>query len=69
MLAKVEYFSELAERSAAQLTKSRENWTNYLDTAARLYKYPFDEQLMIHGKMLQMIIGNKIGTIVRFCCF
>ncbi len=50
MLAKVEYFSELAERSTAELTKSRENWTNFLNTAAKLYKYPFDEQLMIYAQ-------------------
>ena len=48
MYNKLQYYSALAERSTGQLTKSRENWTEYLTAAARLYKYPFDEQVMIY---------------------
>ena len=35
---KYEYYAALAERTARQLTDSLENWTAFLDTAARLYK-------------------------------
>ena len=39
-MSKLLYFSALAEHSAEQLTKSREQWTAFLTTVARLYKYP-----------------------------
>ena len=48
MPGKYEYYAELAEKTAKQLTDSTENWTSFLKTAARLYKYPFHEQLMIY---------------------
>jgi len=47
---KYEYYAELAEQTARQLTDSLENWTAFLDTAARLYKYPYHEQLMIFAQ-------------------
>jgi hypothetical protein len=43
-------YSSLAQRQAAEVTQSRENWQRFLDTAARLYKYPFPEQLMIYSQ-------------------
>ncbi len=39
-----------ADETALSLTKSRENWTAFLTTAARLYKYPYHEQLMIYSQ-------------------
>ena len=50
MPAKLQYYSELAERQARRVTGSREDWTGFLTTAGRLYKYPFDEQLMIYAQ-------------------
>ena len=50
MPGKYEYYAELAEKTAKQLTDSTENWTSFLTTAARLYKYPFHEQLMIYAQ-------------------
>ena len=47
---KLQYYAALAERTARQLTDSLENWTAFLDTAARLYKYPYHEQLMIYAQ-------------------
>ena len=47
---KLQFFSELADRQARQVTGSREDWTGFLETAGRLYKYPFDEQLMIYAQ-------------------
>ena len=47
---KYEYYAALAERTARQLTETLENWTTFLDTAARLYKYPYHEQLMIYAQ-------------------
>ena len=47
---KLQMYSELARRQAEQVTRGRGNWTRFLDTAARLYKYPFAEQLMIYAQ-------------------
>ncbi len=44
---KTEYYARLAEEAAGQVTRSREQWTAFLTTAARLYKYPYPDQLMI----------------------
>ena len=48
MTEKTAYYVALAEEAAKQITGSREQWTAFLTTAARLYKYPFNEQLMIY---------------------
>lgn len=50
MATKLQMYSALAERQAEQVTKGRENWTNFLAVSARLYKYPFAEQLMIYAQ-------------------
>ena len=47
MMAKTAYYAQMAEEAARQVTGSREQWTAFLTTAARLYKYPYAEQLMI----------------------
>ena len=47
---KFQYYAELADQQARQITGSREDWTGFLETAGRLYKYPFDEQLMIYAQ-------------------
>ena len=48
MPTKAQMYAQMAEVAACQVTGSRENWTTFLATAARLYKYPYHEQLMIH---------------------
>ena len=45
---KLQAYAEQAERTARQITGSRLAWTAFLTTAARLYKYPYNEQLMIY---------------------
>ena len=52
-MSKLLCFSALAEQSAEQLTKSREQWTAFLATVARLYKYPYYDQLLIHAQRPQ----------------
>ena len=45
---KLQAYAEMAERTARQITGSHLAWTAFLTTAARLYKYPYNEQLMIY---------------------
>jgi len=47
---KTQLYVEVADRQARQITESYENWTGFLEAAGRLYKYPFEEQLMIHAQ-------------------
>ncbi|KPU45061.1 RNA polymerase-associated protein RapA [Oxobacter pfennigii] len=40
----------MAKRMAESVTQGREGWTDFLDTAARLYRYSFPDQLMIYAQ-------------------
>lgn len=44
------YLSELFEDTAGRVTSSLANWTGFLTTVGKLYKYPFHEQLMIYAQ-------------------
>ncbi len=50
MPAKVDTYLALARETAQVLAGSVGAWTAFLDTASRLYKYPFHDQLMIHAQ-------------------
>lgn len=41
---------ELAKEHAREVCKNPETWTNYLDTAAKLYRYPFIDTFLIHAQ-------------------
>ena len=47
---KLQFYSQMAEHTAQQVTGSFQAWTGFLATAARLYKYPYHEQLMIYAQ-------------------
>ena len=49
-MANYQEFMERADETALSLTRSSQNWTAFLQTAARLYKYPYNEQLMIYSQ-------------------
>ena len=50
MPAKVDTYLDLTRETAQGLAGSVGAWTAFLDTASRLYKYPFADQLMIHAQ-------------------
>ena len=50
MPTKAEMYAQMADHVATQLTGSWQEWTAFLTTAARLYKYPFHEQMMIYAQ-------------------
>ena len=43
-------YRQMAEHAAMQITGSHQSWMAFLQTAARLYKYPYNEQVMIHAQ-------------------
>ncbi|MDD4415925.1 MAG: SNF2-related protein [Proteiniphilum sp.] len=51
----------MAEHTATQITGSRNSWTAFLTTAARLYKYPYSEQLMIYAQRPDATACAEIG--------
>lgn len=49
-MRKYDFISALALETASEVVKNREEWMKYLTTAARLYKYPFRDQLLIYAQ-------------------
>lgn len=50
MANSAQFYEQMAARTAEQITGSYQEWTAFLATAARLYKYPYHEQLMIYAQ-------------------
>ena len=50
MPSKYQEYRQMADTAERQLTSSYKSWTQFLRTAARLYKYPYNEQVMIHAQ-------------------
>ena len=50
MASKLQFVSELADQTAHNVTRNVDGWKRYLTTASRLYKYPFNEQLLIYAQ-------------------
>ena len=42
--------SELAKKTAKRIARDGEEWAKFLNTAARLYKYPFEDQMLIYAQ-------------------
>ena len=47
MPSKLQFYAQMADHTAEQITGSYQKWTAFLTTAARLYKYPYHEQLKL----------------------
>lgn len=43
-------YEQLSADTLCSLTENRENWQKFLDTASRMYKYSFDDQVLIHAQ-------------------
>ena len=72
MPTKAEQYAKMADQVARQLTGSWQEWAGFLTTAARLYKYPFHEQLMIYAQRPDAtacaeydLWNNRMGRYVR----
>ena len=46
----LQQYRQLVDITALQITGSYQSWTDFLTTAARVYKYPYHEQLMIYAQ-------------------
>lgn len=43
-MSKLQDIRELAQEHATLVSSSPRDWMGYMDTAARLYRYPFTDQ-------------------------
>lgn len=43
-------YAMFAEQKAQEISTSHRNWTSYLKTASRMYKYSYYDQLLIHAQ-------------------
>ena len=53
MATKLESYIQMAGRTANEITKNRENWTAFLGTVSKLYRYSFTDLLLIHAQRPQ----------------
>ena len=49
-MTKYEKISVLARETAKRISANREEWIRYLDVVSRLYKYPFEDQILIYAQ-------------------
>ena len=50
MPSKLQFYAQLADQTAVEAAGSYQKWTALLRTMARVYKYPYHEQLMIFAQ-------------------
>ena len=75
MNQKAQTFAVLAENTASQLTKSYTEWTGFLGSMGRLYKYPYIEQVFIYAQRPEATAcasydmwNKRMGRVVRRGC-
>lgn len=50
MQTKYEQYSRLCEETLNGLLSDKNSWLSFLDTASRMYKYNFEDQILIHAQ-------------------
>lgn len=50
MQTKYEKYEQLAEETLSELASSKGKWQDFLSTSSRMYKYTFDEQVLIYAQ-------------------
>ncbi len=50
MTKKIETYEAMRTQKALEITSGFDDWTGFLNTASRMYKYPFSDQLLIHAQ-------------------
>ena len=49
-MRKYDLISALSAETSKEVVRNEESWKKYLNTASRLYKYPFKDQLLIYAQ-------------------
>jgi len=54
-------YEQLAEKTLRDIVSSSDEWKKFLDTAAKMYKYTFDEQVLIHAQRPDSVACASFG--------
>ena len=71
MADKLRNYAEIAEETAVHITDSLSNWTAFLSAVGRLYKWPYEDQLLIFAQRpdafacADLAVWNRMGRSVR----
>ena len=49
-MRKYDLISALSAETSKEVARNEESWKKYLNTASRLYKYPFKDQILIYAQ-------------------
>ena len=66
MSTKLQTYTQIAQDTAKQITAGYTDWTSFLKTAARLYKYPYHEQLMIYAQRPDATACEEYDYLILF---
>ena len=50
MPTKAQIYAQMADETARTISQDHRQWTAFLTTAARVYKYDYEEQLLIYAQ-------------------
>ena len=62
MITKLDNYKALSASSTEQLWKDADRWMSFLNTSARLYKYSFKDQVMIHAQRPNAVACAEYDT-------
>ena len=62
MITKLDNYKALSASSTEQLWKDADRWMSFLETSARLYKYSFKDQVMIHAQRPNAVACAEYDT-------
>lgn len=65
-MGKLERIKKLAADEAGKITGSPSAWMGFLDTACRIYKYNFEDQVLIHAQRPDVTACAELGTWNRY---
>ena len=71
IIRRTEQLRNIYDSAIAELTQSEEAWKNYLHFASSIYKYSFDNSLLIYSQnpeatmLAPLPVWNKIGRRVN----
>ncbi|QQZ61234.1 hypothetical protein JI735_33535 [Paenibacillus sonchi] len=70
-MARVDMLQVIYKSAVSQISLSPKNWMNYLEFAAGIYKYSFDNSLLIYAQnptatmLAPLPLWNQIGRYVK----
>lgn len=65
-MGKLERIKKLAADEAGKITGSPSAWMGFLDTACRIYKYNFEDQVLIHAQRPDVTACAELGIWSRY---